>query len=88
VLAKARVCPRQSSAEPEHECCVHNNIRRQLEAFLFIWREIIYKVYGKYMIKSTQKILYLKTMKNQFLSDLPQVLLFDYYCKAQSMVHH
>ncbi len=38
--------PKQSSAEPEHECCVHNNIRCQLEAFLFMWMEIIYKVYG------------------------------------------
>jgi hypothetical protein len=38
VPAKARVCPRQSSAEPEHECCVHNNIRRQLEAF-FVYLE-------------------------------------------------
>src|SRR3712207_5353384 len=55
-LLKHRVCLRQPSAEPEHECCVHNNIRCQLEAFLFVWREIIYKVYGKYTIKANETI--------------------------------
>src|ERR671910_3571493 len=37
-LLKHRVCPRQPSVEPEHECCVDNNIRCQLEAF-FVYVE-------------------------------------------------
>ena len=37
---------KQPSVEPEHERCVHNYIRCQPEAFLFMWMEIIYKVYG------------------------------------------
>jgi hypothetical protein len=54
MLAKAQFAPRQPSAEPEHECCVHNNICCQLEAFLSMWREIVYKVYGKYAIKANE----------------------------------
>jgi hypothetical protein len=88
VLAKARICPMQSSAELEHECCVHNNIRCKLEAFFVYVEEIIYKVYGKYMIKSPlKKDIIAQTMKKQFLSHLQQVCFYD-YCKVQSMVHH
>ena len=37
---------KQHSVEPEHKCCVNNNISCKLKAFLFMWIEIIYKVYG------------------------------------------
>jgi len=46
MLVKSTFASKQPSVEPEHECCVHNNICCQLEAFLFMWMEIIYKVYG------------------------------------------
>jgi hypothetical protein len=46
LVESTEFAPKQPSVEPEHECCVHNNIRCQLEAFLFMWREILYKVYG------------------------------------------
>jgi hypothetical protein len=45
---------KQPSVEPEHERCVHNNIRCQPEAFLFMWMEIIYKVYGMSGSKSIE----------------------------------
>ena len=68
MLVKSTFASKQPSVEPEHECCVRNNIRCQLEAFLSMWREIIYKVYGKHTIKENEPLLYLNLEKAHFLS--------------------
>jgi len=66
LVENTEFAPKQPSVEPEHECCVHNNIRCQLEAFLFMWREIIYKVYGMDDVDLLKKALYLKNTKGNF----------------------
>jgi hypothetical protein len=65
LVESTEFAPKQPSVEPEHECCVHNNIRCQLEAFLFMWREIVYKVYGMDDAGLLKKALNSKT-KGQF----------------------
>ena len=54
LVESTEFAPKQPSVEPEHECCVHNNIRCPPEAFLFMWMEIIYKVYGMSGSKSIE----------------------------------
>jgi hypothetical protein len=58
---------KQPSVEPEHERCVHNNIRCQPEAFLFMWMEIIYKVYGMSGSKSIEKGVKAQQQKGNFI---------------------
>jgi hypothetical protein len=54
LVESTEFAPKQPSVEPEHERCVHNNIRCQPEAFLFMRMEIIYKVYGMSGSKSIE----------------------------------
>jgi hypothetical protein len=68
LVESTEFAPKQPSVEPEHECCVHNNIRCQLEAFLFMWREIIYKVYGMDYADLLKKALYPKNKKGNFIA--------------------
>jgi hypothetical protein len=67
LVESTEFAPKQPSVEPEHECCVHNNIRCQLEAFLFMWREIIYKVYGMSDSKSIEKGIKTQQQKGNFI---------------------
>jgi hypothetical protein len=48
--------PKQPSAEPEHEPYAYNNILCQPEAFLLMWRDIIYKAYGEYAINLLKEL--------------------------------
>lgn len=63
LVESTEFAPKQPSVEPEHECCVHNNIRCQPEAFLFMWMEIIYKVYGMGVQNLLRMVLKLNNKK-------------------------
>jgi hypothetical protein len=67
LVESTEFAPKQPSVEPEHERCVHNNIRCQPEAFLFMWMEIIYKVYGMSSSKSIANGIKAQQQKGNFI---------------------
>lgn len=67
LVQSTEFAPKQPSVEPEHERCVHNNIRCQPEAFLFMWMEIIYKVYGMSSSKSIENGIKAQQQKGHFI---------------------
>ena len=67
LVESTEFAPKQPSVEPEHERCVHNNIRCQPEAFLFMWMEIIYKVYGMSVSKSIENGIKAQQQKGNFI---------------------